>query len=96
MSDEMYIHDLASGAQELCRFKAASPDHESMFFVNTRGMRNKPLWRVEGKRNWQRLKRYHNELQIVVLGPDGQQIDIDLRGFRRKPSDEVRGDLFRA
>ncbi len=80
--------DLKCGTIKLNRFTAVELG-EKMTFVNVRGMWNKPCFRVEGKRNWQRLRQHYGDSLMLVIGPDDQVIDIDLTGFRRMLSDSI-------
>jgi hypothetical protein len=76
-----YMTDLNCGTRKLHRFTVPTLG-EMMTFVNVRGMWNKPLWRVEGKQNWQLLRKRYGTPPALVLGPNDEVIAVDLRGFR--------------
>jgi len=81
-----YTTDLKCGTRKLHRFTTEELG-EQMTFVNVRGMWNRPLWRVEGKQQWRRLRQRYGNSLMLVISPDDQVIDIDLTGFRRTLSD---------
>ena len=64
------------------------PDGEEGFFTDIHsGTPNKPLWRVEGKEQWQRLKHYFPESEAVLHFTDGMTLTIDMGDYQPSAMD---------
>jgi hypothetical protein len=85
MSHEMETRNgMISGTGTLFRCKVSGfPGGEEAFVKNVRsGTPNKPLWRVEGKESWQRLKHYFPESEAVLDFTNGKTLTIDMSDYQ--------------
>jgi|SRR5450755_4217648 hypothetical protein len=83
MSDEWSLCDGTTfGTGTLCRFKASGlPGGDEAVFVNVSSMPHVPLWRIEGRENWQRFKQHCHKSETVLHFTDGTKLAIDLREY---------------
>jgi hypothetical protein len=90
MSDRMYLRDgVTYGTGTLFRFRASGmPGGDEAFLTNVHsGTPHEPLWRIEGRENWLRVKRHYRGSQIVVDFADGTGLVIDLNEYSPTVSD---------
>jgi hypothetical protein len=71
------------GTGTLFRFKASGlPDRDEAFFVNVHsGTPREPLWRIEGKQHWLRLKNHCDGSETVIQFIDGTELPIDISNY---------------
>jgi hypothetical protein len=90
MSDKWWSADgMRYEAGPLIRFKTSGlPGEVEAFFADVHcGTRREPLWRIEGKENWQRLKRHCHEAETALHFSDGTELAVDLSEYSPTPSD---------
>jgi hypothetical protein len=84
MSERMSLHSgMTYGTGTLFRFKASGlPGGDEAFFVNVHsGTSREPLWRIEGRGHWLRLKQHCHESETVLHFTDGTELIIDAGAY---------------
>jgi hypothetical protein len=84
MSERMESRDgMKHGTGKLCRFKAGG-----FPIKNVRsGPLREPLWRVEGKSHWLRLKQRCHGSETVLHFADGSSLIVDISRYAWTASD---------
>jgi hypothetical protein len=84
MSGRMDLRDgMTHGTGTPCRFKASG-----FPFKNVRpGSSPDPLWRVEGKTHWLRLKQRCHGSEVVLHFTDGSSLTVDISCYAWTASD---------